>query len=256
MILITQLSLHKGSWIWNILIKVTLKFYTHSSLEVAPSELMDLKQGSLLPAVPKHCLTLCIQPTIRWWSGMVKGEVAFWGETGWASCYNYKKPYASSARGRAVSLKQNSPAFITAEAPAILCFLLNPLGNYRAHLAKVSHDIPNHRAERARTPSSAAWGLFCAVSHSLLLAASAASIVPEQPFWLLASRWPCPTLNQGRKNRVDVADHNLWPKGNVFNMKIINLFIGDKYKNCFSDSKLPGSSCSGAKQDLMWARNN
>lgn len=94
------------------------------------------------------------------------------------------------------------------------------------------------------------------MSHSLLLATSAAFIVPEQPLWLLLSHQPCPMLKQASKNRVDMADHNLWPKGNVFNKKMINLLIGDKCKNHFSASKLPGSSCSGAKQDLTWARKN
>lgn len=147
--------------------------------------------------------------------------------------------------GKAVTLKQNSPAFIRAETPAILCFLLNPLGNYCAHLAKASHDIPSHRVEHARTQSSTAWGLFYAVSHSLLLATSAVSTVPEQPLWQLVSHWPCPVLKQARKNRGDVADHNLWPKGKVFRVKMIDLLIGDK--NCFSASKLPGSSYSGVK---------
>ena len=187
---------------------------------------------------------------------MVKRRFSFLGWNRVRITLQLHKAIHELVWGKAVTLKQNSPAFIKAKAPAILCFLLNPLGNYCAHLAKASHDIPSHRAEPARTPSSAAWGLFCAVSHSLLLATSAASIVPEQPFWLLVSCWPCPMLKQARKNRVDVADHNLWPKGNVFNVKMINVLIGDKYKNRFSASTLPESSCSGTKQGLTWARDN
>ncbi|KAK4829932.1 hypothetical protein QYF61_007655 [Mycteria americana] len=34
----------------------------------------------------------------------------------------------------------------------------------------------------------------------------------KQPFWLLVSHRPCPMLKQARKKRVDVADHNFWPK--------------------------------------------
>lgn len=153
---------------------------------------------------------------------MVKRRFNFLGWNRVSVMLQLQKAVHELAWGKAVTLKLNSPAFIKAKAPAILCFLLNPLGNYCAHLAKASHDIPSHSAEHARTPSSAAWGLFCAVSHSLLLATSAASIVPEQPFWLLVSRRPCPMLKQARKNWVDVAAHNLWPKGSAFNVKMIN----------------------------------
>lgn len=143
---------------------------------------------------------------------MVKRRFSFLGWNRVSVMLQLQKAIHELAWGKAVTLKQNSPAFIKAEAPAILCFLLNPLSNYCAHLAKASHDIPRHRAERARTPSSAAWGLFCAVSHSLLLAAAATSIVPEQPFWLPGSRWPCPTLKQAGKSSGDAADHNCGQK--------------------------------------------
>lgn len=143
---------------------------------------------------------------------MVKRRFSFLGWNRVSVMLQLQKAIHELAWGKAVTLKQNSPAFIKAEAPAILRFLLNPLSNYCAHLAKASHDIPRHRAECARTPSSAAWGLCCAVSHSLLLAAAATSIVPEQPFWLPASRWPCPMLKQARKSSGDVADHNCGQK--------------------------------------------
>lgn len=58
-------------------------------------------------------------------------------------------------------------------------------------------------------------------------------------------------LEQVRKSRGDVADHHLWPKGNVFDMEIIKPLRGDKYKNRLSASKLPGSSCGGANEGLM-----
>lgn len=143
---------------------------------------------------------------------MVKRRFSFLGWNRVSVMLQLQKVIYELAWGKAVTLKQNSPAFIKAEAPVILCFLLNPLSNYCAHLAKASHDIPSHRTEHAKTPSSVAWGLFCAVSHSLLLATSAAPFVPKQPFWLLvSSHRPCRTLKQVGRNRVDVADHNLWP---------------------------------------------
>lgn len=132
---------------------------------------------------------------------MVKRRFSFLGWNRVSIMLQLQKAMHELAWGKAVTLKQNSPAFVKAEAPAILCFLLNPLGNYCAYLAKASHDIPSHRAERARTPSSTAWGLFCAVSHSLLLATSAASIVPEQPFWLLVSCRPLPNAEASEKEQ-------------------------------------------------------
>lgn len=165
---------------------------------------------------------------------MVKRRFSFLGWNRVSIMLQLPKVIYELAWGNTVTLKQNSPAFIKAKAPVILCFLLNPLGNYWAHLAKASHDIPSHRTEHAKTPSSAAWGLFCAVSHSLLLATSAAPFVPKQPFWLLvSSHRPCPTLKQVGRNREGVADHNLWPKGNIFNGKMIHPLIGDKDKSHF-----------------------
>lgn len=122
-----------------------------------------------------------MQPTVSQWSGTVKRRFSFLGWNRVSVMLQLQKAIHELAWGKAVTLKQNSPAFTKAEAPAILRFLLNPLGNYCAHLAKASHDIPRHRAERARTPSSAAWGLFCAVSHSLLLAAAALPLSQNNP---------------------------------------------------------------------------
>lgn len=140
---------------------------------------------------------------------------------------------------------------LSSQPPFIPQFLLKQPCDCCTHLAKA---LPaSERSMPGAHPgwhedSSGLWVTACSWQLCCL-------IVPEQPSWLMGPCLPCPVLQQGRKSWEDVAHPHLWPKGNDFDMEIIHFLRGDT-DNCPSASKLPGSSCGGKNQDLMWATDN